>query len=245
MIPNLKQVGRTFAAKVTGVDLRTRLDPATKDWIEDALAHYGVLALGPQKIDDDHQGSTRALVLLGNALWHTDGSQMQPPTRVSALHARVLPPSPPPTEYADMRAAWDALPGARQQEIEDLHVVHNFFWSREQIGMGIADFSEETVRLRPPVTHPLVRINPITGRKSLYLASHASHPIGWPIDEGRALIKGLIAHATRPDFVYSHDWEPDELVMWDDRWTMHRSTPYKELHPRKMRWCGARETEPV
>ena len=278
-------VGNKFGARLAGIDLRTRTSPETKEEIEQALAHYGVVSLGPQKIGDEEQqsfielfgpayeaavkeagtnhknfydittvdehgrqieeGSMRALVLLGNSLWHTDGSQAQPPTRISALHARVLPPSPPPTEYADMRAAWDALPAGRQKELEGLSIVHDFFWSREQIGVNRSSFSEETLRRLPPVAHPLVRTNPITGRKSLYLASHASHPEGWPLEQGRALMKELIAHATQRQFVYSHQWVPDELVLWDDRWTMHRATPYQEPHPRKMRWCGARETVPV
>lgn len=200
-------------------------------------------------VDDDGnpipENSARGLYLLANQLWHTDGSQNQPPIRLTALHARVLPPAPPPTEYADMRAAWDALPAERQRELEGLVVEHSIYWSREQIGMKLSDFSEETLRERGPVQHPLVRTNPRTGRKSLYLASHASHVIGWPLEKGRALVKELIAHATQPQFVYSHAWQPDDLVMWDDTWTMHRATPYADSHPRKMRWCGVRELEAV
>lgn len=193
-------------------------------------------------IPDD---SARGMYLLANLLWHTDGSQNQPPIRLTALHARVLPPSPPNTEYADMRAAWNALPAARQRELEGLTVQHSILWSREKMGMKASDFSEETLRERTPVEHPLVRTNPRTGAKSLYLASHASHIIGRPIDEGRALIEELMAFATQPRFVYSHAWSPDDMVMWDDTWTMHRATPYKDKHPRQMRWCGVRELEAV
>jgi len=200
-------------------------------------------------VDDEGQPipetSARGLYLLANLLWHTDGSQNQPPIRLTALHARVLPPNPPPTEYADMRAAWDALPTARRRELEGLQVQHSILWSREQIGMKESDFSEETLRERKPVVHPLVRTNARTGRKSLYLASHASHIIGRPLEEGRALVRELMAHATRPEFVYAHRWQPSELVMWDDSWSMHRATPYKEKHPRQMRWCGVRELEAV
>ena len=285
MKARLKTLGNTFAARVTGIDLRVRLGAAEARWVEDALAHHGVLSFGPQHIadadqqafielfgppfetvikeaqashkhffdittvDEDDQPlapeSTRAMVLAANFLWHTDGSTVPCCTRVSALHARVLPPQPPPTEFADMRAAWDALPPARQKELEKLDVLHSLMWSREQTGMKPSDFSEESRRLRPPVPHPLVRVNPITGRKSLYLAAHASHPVGWPVDEGRAFIKELIAYATQPEFVYSHDWMNDELVVWDDRWTMHRAIPFESAHPRKMRWCGAVETVPV
>jgi alpha-ketoglutarate-dependent 2,4-dichlorophenoxyacetate dioxygenase len=191
------------------------------------------------------EDSARGLYLQANQLWHTDGSQNQPPIRLTALHARQLPPNPPPTEYADMCAAWDALPAERQQELEGLTIEHSIYWSREQIGMSMSDFSEETRNERKPVQHPLVRIHPRSGRRSLYLASHASHVIGWSLEKGRALVKELIAHATQPQFVYAIQWEPNDLVFWDDRWTMHRATPYKEPHPRKMRWCGVRELAPV
>jgi alpha-ketoglutarate-dependent 2,4-dichlorophenoxyacetate dioxygenase len=283
MTPQATPLGKTFAARVSGIDLRQVPDAATHAWIEDTLARFGVLSFGPQRIDDTHQerliqlfgppfeanfkeiatghrhfydittvdedgatiatDSPRGLTLLANAQWHTDGSQLQPPTRVSVLHARVLPPVPPPTEYADMRAAWEALPAYKQAEVEKLSVVHSIAWSREQI--GFTDINPESLKLRPPVVHPLVRTNPVTGRKSLYLASHASHPVGWPVAEGRAYIHELVAHATQLQFVYSHAWSPDELVMWDDRWTMHRATPYDAPHPRILRWCGAVELEPV
>jgi len=95
------------------------------------------------------------------------------------------------------------------------------------------------------VQHPLVRTHSLTGRKSLYLASHASHVIGWPVERGRALIEELTAHATQPKYVYSHAWRSNDLVMWDDTWTMHRSTPYKDPHPRLLRWCAVRELEAV
>ena len=189
--------------------------------------------------------SARGMYLQANLLWHTDGSQNQPPIRLTALHGRVLPPVPPDTQYADMRAAWNALPASRRAELDGLTVEHNILWSREQIGMKAEDFSEETRRERVPVHHPLVRTNARTGAKSLYLASHASHIVGRPLEEGRALIKELMEFATQPQFVYSHAWSQNDLVMWDDSWTMHRATPYKDKYPRQMRWCGVRELHPV
>ncbi len=188
--------------------------------------------------------SVQSVYLRANLLWHTDGSFNQPPVRLTALLARELPPEPPPTEYADMRAAWEALPAAKQAELEGLQVEHSILRSREQMGMTAEQFSSETLA-RQPVTHPLVRVHPVNGRKSLYLASHASHIVGRPLQEGRALLLELIAFATQPQFVYSHAWQPDDLVMWDDRWTMHRATPYSGPHPRKMRQCTVREIEPV
>lgn len=189
--------------------------------------------------------SARGMYLLANQLWHTDGTQMQPPLRLTALSARVLPPEPPPTEYADMRAAWDALPASRQRELEPLKVRHSILWSRSLIGMKPEDFSEETRNSRPPVVHPLVRTHARTGRKSLYLASHAWDVVGWPFEQGRALLDELTQHATQRRFVYVHHWNKNDLVMWDDSWTMHRAMPYKAPHPRVMRWCGVAELKPV
>lgn len=183
--------------------------------------------------------------LLANRLWHTDGSFLERPIRLTGLLARELPPQPPPTDYADMRAAWNALSRARQAELEHLQVVHSILRSREQTGFTAEKFNAQTLRDHPPVTHPLVRTHPLNGRKSLYLASHASHIVGWPLEQGRALIEELIAFATQPRFVYSHSWRLHDLVMWDDRWTMHRATPFDEPHPRKMRQCAVHEIEPV
>lgn len=284
---NLKfeQIGKTFVALVSDIDLRNQIDGEQQSKIEAGLGQYGVLIFRNQQIGDDQQqafiekfgppvattlkelatghphfydiatvdgdgkpipeDSARGLYLLANQLWHTDGSQNQPPIRLTALHARVLPPKPPPTEFADMCAAWDALPENRKAGLEGLIVEHSIYWSREKMGMSIESFSSETRAQRKPVTHPLVRTHPGTGRKSLYLASHASHVIGWPIEKGRALIEQLIEFATQPQFVYSVEWQPHDLVMWDDRWTMHRSTPYSDPHPRKMRWCAVRELEAV
>ncbi len=191
------------------------------------------------------EDTARGLYLKANLLWHTDGSQAQPPIRLTALHARVLPPVPPPTEYADMRAAWRDLPAELRQEIDGLVVEHSIAWSRQKIGMSPDKFSAETLAGRPAVQHPLVRRHALTGEPSLYLASHASHVIGWPVEKGRALLDELTAHATQPQYVYAHQWQPHDLVMWDDTWTMHRSTPYSEPHPRRMRWCAVRELAPV
>lgn len=200
-------------------------------------------------VDDQGQpialDSARGQYLLANRLWHTDGSFLERPIRLTALLARQLPPRPPPTEYADMRAAWDALPRRQQAELENLRVVHSIVRSREQIGFTAEKFDASTLKLHPAVEHPLVRTHPANGRKSLYLASHASHIVGWPFERGRALVDELIALATRRQFVYSHAWRLHDLVMWDDRWTMHRATPYDEPHPRKMRQAAVHETHPV
>jgi alpha-ketoglutarate-dependent 2,4-dichlorophenoxyacetate dioxygenase len=200
-------------------------------------------------VDDDGSkldpNSARALYLKANLLWHTDGSQAQPPIRLTALSARQLPQQPPDTEYADMRAAYDDLSPSMRARIDGLRAEHSVFYSRSKIGMKMSDWTPEAMQHRPPVIHPLVRTNPRTGRKALYLASHASHVIGMPLEEGRALIEELTAHATQTKYVYAHKWQRSDLVMWDDTWTMHRAVPYAGEEPRVLRWSGVRETEPV
>lgn len=198
--------------------------------------------------DDGSQldpNSARAMYLKANLLWHTDGSQAQPPIRLTALSARRLPQLPPDTEYADMAAAYDDLTADMKERINDMKVEHSIFYSRSKMGMKASDWSADAASKRPPVIHPLVRTNARTGRKSLYLASHASHVIGLPVEEGRALIEELTVHATQAKYVYSHKWQPEDLVMWDDTWTMHRAVPYQGDEARVLRWSGVRETAAV
>jgi len=176
----------------------------------------------------------RNLFNLGNQLWHTDSSFKRIPAKCSLLSARELP-SPGPmgggeTEFADMRAAWDALPDARKRELDGLVVEHSIFRSRSQI--GFVDFNDAIFRELPPVRQALVRHHRYSGRTSLYLASHASHIIGRPVEEGRALIEELIAFATQPQFVHQHRWTVGHLVIWDNRCTMHRGRPYDDTQRR-------------
>ena len=176
----------------------------------------------------------RNLFNLGNQLWHTDSSFKRIPAKCSLLSARELPSSGPmgggETEFADLRAAWDALPEARKLELDGLIVEHSIFRSRSQIGLG--DFNDEIFKQLPPVPQALVRHHPASGRTSLYLASHASHIIGWPVEKGRALIEELIAFATQPQFGYQHRWAVGDLVIWDNRCTMHRGRPYDDTQRR-------------
>ena len=176
----------------------------------------------------------RNLFNIGNQLWHTDSSFKRIPAKCSLLSARELP-SPGPmgggeTEFADLRAAWDALPETRQRELDGLVVEHSIFRSRSQI--GFVDFNDEIFKELPPVPQALVRHHPASGRTSLYLASHASHIAGWPVEQGRALIEELIAFATQRQFVYQHRWTAGDLVMWDNRCTMHRGRPYDDTQRR-------------
>jgi alpha-ketoglutarate-dependent 2,4-dichlorophenoxyacetate dioxygenase len=172
----------------------------------------------------------RNLFNLGNQLWHTDSSFKQIPAKCSLLSARELPSSGGETEFADLRAAWDALPQSRKRAFDGLIVEHSIFRSRSQI--GFADFNDEIFKQLPPVRQVLVRHHPASGRTSFYVASHASHIIGWPVEEGRALIEELVAFSTQPQFVYQHRWTVGDLVIWDNRCTMHRGRPYDDTQRR-------------
>jgi alpha-ketoglutarate-dependent 2,4-dichlorophenoxyacetate dioxygenase len=167
------------------------------------------------------------LFQLGNRLWHTDSSFKRLPARASLLYARSIPSVGGHTEFADERAAYEALPQDMQRRLASLVAEHSIFNSRARL--GFANFSDEERREMPPVPQVIVRTIPESGRKSLYLASHAGRILGMPDDEGRALIDQLIAHATQRQFVYTHRWRLHDLVMWDNRCTMHRGTEFDDL----------------
>jgi len=162
---------------------------------------------------------------LGNRLWHTDASFQDPPGRYSMLHARVVPAGGADTEFADMCAAYDALDASMRARLEGLRVHHSIAYSRQTLGF---EFSPEEAELLKGAIHPLLRVNPRSGRRSLYLASHASRIIDWPLPEGRLLLRDLTEHATQPRFVYRHAWRVGDLVIWDNRATMHRGRPFDD-----------------
>jgi len=174
----------------------------------------------------------RRLFNLGNQLWHSDSSFRAVPAKYSLLSGRVVVEKGGNTEFADMRAAWDALDDETKALIEDLVCEHSLIYSRGQLGFEVTD--EERVLFRP-VRQRLVRTHPVTGRKSLYLASHAGTIVGWPVPEARALLRDLIEHATQPQFVHSHKWRQYDLVVWDNRQTMHRVRRFDESLVRDMR----------
>ncbi|MCY4452695.1 MAG: TauD/TfdA family dioxygenase [Immundisolibacterales bacterium] len=184
--------------------------------------------------------SRRRLYGLANRLWHTDASFQDPRGRYSMLAALVVPPVSADTEFADMRTAWDTLPEATRASLEGLQVHHSIAYSRQTLGF---EFSEgENDRLRGAV-HPLVLSNPRNGRRSLYLASHASRILGRPIPDGRLLIRDLMEHATRPELVYRHAWSTGDFVIWDNRATMHRARPFEDtVHRREMRRVTSLDT---
>jgi alpha-ketoglutarate-dependent 2,4-dichlorophenoxyacetate dioxygenase len=171
------------------------------------------------------------MMMLANQLWHTDSSFKPVPGKVSLLSAREVPPSGGETEFADLRAAYDALDEGTKKQIDDLIAEHSIFHSRGLI--GYTDFSDEERAALPPVPQTLVRIHPGSRRKTLYLAAHASHVIGWPIEQGRPLLAELITFATQPRFVHQHQWRAGDLVVWDNRCTLHRARPYDDAHHRR------------
>jgi len=172
----------------------------------------------------------RRMYGLGNRLWHTDASFQDPAGRYSMLSAKVVPPVDADTEYADMRAAYDALPEDEQARLEGLRVHHSIAYSRQTLGF---EFSESEQDALKGAIHPLVRTIPRSKRRSLYVASHASRIIDWPVPEGRLLLRDLIEHATRPEFVYRHQWRVGDLVIWDNRATMHRARPFDDAKYRR------------
>lgn len=189
-------------------------------------------------LDQEHRvyarDDRRRLFNLGNRLWHSDSSFRATPAKYSLLSARSLPDKGPDTEFADMRAAYDALDPETQAEIEDLVCEHSLMYSRGLL--GFTDFTDEERRTFAPVLQTLVREHPVTRRRSLFLASHAGTIVGWPMAEARIFLRDLIEHATQSRFVYVHQWQHHDLVMWDNRQTMHRVRRFNEtVEPRDVR----------
>jgi alpha-ketoglutarate-dependent 2,4-dichlorophenoxyacetate dioxygenase len=175
----------------------------------------------------------RRLFAIGNRLWHSDSSFKAVPAKYSLLHARIVPSTGGNTEFADMRAAYDALDDETRELCEGLVCEHSQIYSRQQI--GFFDLTEEERDRFKPVRQTLVRTHPVSGRKSLYLASHAGAIVGWPVPEARGFLRDLIEHATQREFVYSHTWRAGDLVMWDNRQTMHRGRPFPPDQVRDVR----------
>jgi alpha-ketoglutarate-dependent 2,4-dichlorophenoxyacetate dioxygenase len=193
-----------------------RLDPAFAD-----VSNIG--KDGRMLARDDR----RRMASLGNRLWHSDASFRVVPARYSLLSGRVVVTSGGNTEFADMRAAYDALDQQTKADIEDLICEHSQIFSREQL--GFAEFlPEERARMKP-VRHRLVRTHPVSRRKSIFLSAHIGGIVGWPTPEARAFIRDLMEHATQPRFVYAHRWTQHDLVIWDNRATMHRVRRYDDL----------------
>jgi alpha-ketoglutarate-dependent 2,4-dichlorophenoxyacetate dioxygenase len=218
---NFGPLEQTEGGNVTKAQDR-RLDPLMADVSNLGVDHK------PLARDD-----RRRLFNLGNQLWHSDSSFRAIPAKYSLLSARTVVDTGGNTEFADMRKAYDALDSRTKAEIEDLICEHSLIYSRGTL--GFTELSEDEKRMFKPVRQRLVRTHPASGRKSLYLSSHIGTIIGWPVPEARALIRDLTEHATQPRFTYAHKWQKFDLVMWDNRATMHRVRRFDETQVRDMR----------
>ena len=186
----------------------------------------------------------RRMFNLGNRLWHTDSSFKATPSKYSMLHARRIPPEGGETEFADMRAAWDTLPEEMKVKMRDLVCEHSLLYSRTQL--GFTGFTEEERLQFAPVPQRLARRHAGSGRMSLFLSSHIGSIRGWPVPEAMALIRDLVEHATQRQFVFQHRWTVQDLVLWDNRCTMHRGRAYDDkAYPRDMRRVTLSDTAPT
>ena len=248
----LRQLGPGFAAEILGLDLRRPFDEATRQAVCDAFVRYQVLAFRDQRLSQDQQiafsqqfgtlerhiarnrGADHPFVhtvsnlgadgrpsgKLNSTRWHTDKSFRPEPSLATILHAIELPPDGGETCFADMYAAYEALSAEEKAELAGIRVVHSWELSRQKIGERA---TEEEVRDAPPMSHPLIRRHPDSGRPCLFMGEHASHFEARPMAEGRARLAVLEAHATQERFVYRHRWRAGDVLMWDNRCLLHRA----------------------
>ncbi len=207
------QVGANTAITVADMRLHT------------AFADVSNLDKENKKLERDDR---RRMASLGNRLWHSDATFRIVPARYSLLSGRIVTRGGGNTEFADMRAAYDALDDATKAEIEDLVCEHSLIYSRAQL--GFSNFTDEERHSMRPVLHKLVRTHPVTGRKSLLMSAHIGAIVGWPRPEAMAFIRDLMEHATQPQFVYVHRWTKHDFVIWDNRATMHRVRRFDDLN---------------
>ena len=178
---------------------------------------------------------------IANQLWHSDSSFQKPAARYSMLHAVVIPSKGADTEFADLRAAWDALPEDLKREVEGLEAEHYLLHSRFML--GDTGYTEEQRKLLPPVTWPLARVHPGSKRRLLWVGIHATHVVGMTVPEGRMLLMDLLEHATQREFVYAHRWRVGDLVMWDNRAVLHRGRRFDLSERREMRRATTEDVE--
>jgi taurine dioxygenase len=190
-----------------------------------AAARYGLVHT-VTNVGDDGKPSSK-LSAVGNYHWHTDKSYHAVPSLMTVLHAKELPPDGGDTQFANMAMAYESLPDAMKRRIAGMRAIHS--WAASRRRAGAPPPSEFEMRERPPVDHPLVRIHPETGAKTLYLGNHASHIMAMPEPEGEELLSDLLEHATQPQFVYTHHWRDGDLVMWDNRCLLHRALANYEM----------------
>lgn len=251
----VRPIGGHMAAEVIGLDLSEPFDDATLKAVRDAFLTHQILAFRNQDLDKDQQvtftqqfgtlerhtlsnrgtnshpqvhtvtnldDQGRPTGTVGSGQWHSDKSFRPEPSMATVLHAKMLPPQGGDTLFANLYAAYDHLPDAEKSALDGLMVVHSWEHSRANIGRTL---SAEEIADAPPSTHPLVRVHPETGRKALFIGMHASHIEGMDQMEGRRRIEALEDHATQPRYVYRHQWQPGDILMWDNRCLMHRADP--------------------
>ncbi|MGE0223024.1 MAG: TauD/TfdA dioxygenase family protein [Acetobacteraceae bacterium] len=213
-------------------DLESTVRAYRKDFVPRLDVHMADIS----NLDENNKvlpkDDRRRLNALGNRLWHSDSSFKRVPARFSLLSARIIPSWGGETQFADMRAAWDALPNRMKARLEGLICEHTQLFSRAKI--GFTDWAPEEREKMAPVPQVMVRTHPGSGRKSLYLSSHAGRIRGMEEPEARMLLLDLTEFATQPQFVHTHVWKVGDLVMWDNRCTMHRAREYDETEVRDM-----------
>ena len=220
--------------------------PAQVGMEKQRLKHAELVDISNLEIDDSllPADDRRRMFNLGNQLWHTDSSFKRTPAKYSMLHARVIPPSGGETEFADMRAAWDALPADTRERISPMVCDHSLIYSRALLGFDA--FTESERAGFAPVPQRLVRRHPGSGRQSLFLAAHIGTIHGMPRPEAMMLIRNLTEHATQREFVYRHVWREHDLVIWDNRCTMHRGLSYDDKrYKRDMRRVTLTDVAPT
>ena len=222
-------------------DVPTLVDQGRRRLADDRVNDISNLGVDGNILPADDR---RRMFNLGNLLWHSDSSFKPVPAQYSMLHARVIPPEGGETEFADMRAAWDALPEKMKAEVRDLVCEHSLIFSRAQLGFD--EFTPEEMARCTPVPQRLVRRHPGSGRLSLYLSAHIGRIQGWQRPEAMALIRELTEFSTQREFVYSHSWTVGDLVVWDNRCTMHRGRRYEDkTYPRDMRRVTLKDSAPT
>jgi taurine dioxygenase len=264
-----------MAAEIVGLDLREPLGAATRQAVHDAFVHYQVLAFRDQSLSKQQQvafteqfgtlerhvatnrgGDIPLLHVVSNlnaegepsgkvksTAWHSDKSFRPEPSMATILHAVIMPPDGGDTCFANMYAAYEAQDDAEKASLDGLRVIHSWELSQQKSGLRA---TEEEIRDAPPMSHPLVRVHPDSGRKCLFMGLHASHIDGWPMADGRALLARLEAHTTQDRFIYRHKWYAGDLLMWDNRCLLHRADPNFDaaVYPRVLHRTCLRGTSP-
>lgn len=206
-------------------DLKTNITKAEDRRLGRFMADISNLDRGNHILD---AGSRQRMFNLGNRLWHSDSSYRAIPAKLSLLSARVVPRHGGETQFADMCAAYDALDEVTKKEIDGLICEHSLLFSRGRL--GFTDFTDEEKANFEPVLQTLVRVHPGNGRRSLFLSAHAGKIVDWPTPVARVLLEELTEFATRSEFVYTHRWRPFDLVIWDNRRTMHRARRFDDTN---------------